>query len=178
MSDQNTGRTSGPAAGPDETAQAATGTAASTPERSADEAPCFDPLDQSAEHHKEWGDQPTIKFFPYHVTAEITNVFLLMCVYVMLAVLSPAGLQTRANALVTPVGIKPEWYFLFLYAFVHYVPPVVGTLTPLVLLVLLAAWPWIDRNPERKPSRRKMALALGVLVILVIVGLSVIGIVE
>jgi quinol-cytochrome oxidoreductase complex cytochrome b subunit len=178
MSDQSTGRTSGPAAGPDETARAATGTAASTPERPADEAPCLDPLDQSAAHHKEWGDQPTIKFFPYHVTAEITNVFLLMCVYVMLAVLSPAGLQTRANALVTPVGIKPEWYFLFLYSFVHYVPPVVGTMTPLVLLVLLAAWPWIDRNPERKPSRRKMALALGVLVILVIVGLSVIGIVE
>jgi cytochrome b6-f complex subunit 4 len=142
------------------------------------DVPCVDPLDKSAEHHKEWGDQPTIKFFPYHVTAEITNVFLLMCVYLMLAVLRPAGLETRANALVTPIGIKPEWYFLFLYSFVHYVPPVVGTLAPLVLLVVLAAWPWLDRNPERKPSKRKVALIAAAVVVLVILGLSVLGIVE
>jgi len=142
------------------------------------DVPCVDPLDKSAEHHKEWGDQPTIKFFPYHVTAEITNVFLLMCAYLMLAVLRPAGLETRANALVTPIGIKPEWYFLFLYSFVHYVPPVVGTLAPLVLLVVLAAWPWLDRNPERKPSKRKVALIAAAVVVLVILGLSVLGIVE
>src|SRR5450759_2881015 len=142
------------------------------------DVPCVDPLDKSAEHHKEWGDQPTIKFFPYHVTAEITNVFLLMCVYLMLAGLRPAGLETRANALVTPIGIKPEWYFLFLYSFVHYVPPVVGTLAPLVLLVVLAAWPWLDRNPERKPSKRKVALIAAAVVVLVILGLSVLGIVE
>ena len=142
------------------------------------DVPCVDPLDKSAEHHKEWGDQPTIKFFPFHVTAEITNVFLLMCVYLMLAVLRPAGLETRANALVTPIGIKPEWYFLFLYSFVHYVPPVVGTLAPLVLLVVLAAWPWLDRNPERKPSKRKVALIAAAVVVLVILGLSVLGIVE
>jgi quinol-cytochrome oxidoreductase complex cytochrome b subunit len=138
----------------------------------------FDPLDRSAEHHKEWGDQPTIKFFPFHVTAEMTNVFLLMCVYLLLAVLRPAGLEMRANPLVTPAGIKPEWYFLFLYAFMHYVPPVVGTLTPLVLLGVLGAWPWLDRNPERKPSKRKVALAAAAVVVLVIVTLSVIGIVE
>jgi cytochrome b6-f complex subunit 4 len=143
-----------------------------------DDTPCVDPLDKSAEHHKEWGDQPTIKFFPFHVTAEITNVFLLLCVYLLLATLRPAGLETKANALITPVGIKPEWYFLFLYAFMHYVPPVVGTLTPLVLLGVLGAWPWIDRNPERKPSRRKLAIAGSVLVILVILTLSIIGIME
>jgi cytochrome b6-f complex subunit 4 len=139
---------------------------------------CIDPLDQSAEHHKEWGDQPTIKFFPFHVTAEITNVFLLLCVYLLLAVLRPAGLETRANPLITPEGIKPEWYFLFLYAFMHYVPPVVGTLAPLVGLGLLAAIPWIDRNPERAPRKRKFAIAGSILVLVGIVILSIIGIME
>ena len=141
-------------------------------------AECFDPLDQSAEHHKEWGDQPTIKFFPFHVTAEITNVFLLLCVYLLLAVLRPAGLETRANPLITPAGIKPEWYFLFLYAFMHYVPPVVGTLAPLVGLGLLAAIPWIDRNPERAPRKRRFAIAGSILVLVGIVILSIIGIME
>lgn len=139
---------------------------------------CTDALDGSAEHLKEWGDQPTIKFFPYHVTAEITNVFLLIGVYILLAVLKPAGLEARANPLITPEGIKPEWYFLFLYAFMHYVPPVVGTLAPLVGLVLLAAIPWIDRNPERAPRKRKFAIAGSLLVLLGIIALSVIGIME
>jgi len=176
MDDRTMKRASAPDPGEAPTGFASDATGAST--TAAGEAPCFDPLDKSAEHHKEWGDQPTIKFFPYHVTAEITNVFLLMSVYVMLAVLRPAGLETRANALVTPIGIKPEWYFLFLYGFLHLVPPVVGTLAPLVLLVVLGAWPWIDRNPERKPSKRKIALAGAVLVVLVIVGLSVLGMME
>ena len=124
---------------------------------------CFDPLDQSAEHHKEWGDQPTIKFFPFHVTAEITNVFLLLCVYLLLAVLRPAGLETRANPLITPVGIKPEWYFLFLYAFMHYVPPVVGTLAPLVGLGLLAAMP-VDRpQPRARAAQAQVAIAGSIL---------------
>jgi quinol-cytochrome oxidoreductase complex cytochrome b subunit len=178
MDDRTTTRASASAPDPGETPMGFASDAANISTTAAGEAPCFDPLDKSAEHHKEWGDQPTIKFFPFHVTAEVTNVFLLMCVYLLLAALRPAGLETRANALITPVGIKPEWYFLFLYAYMHYVPPVVGTLTPLVLLGVLGAWPWIDRNPERKPSRRKIAIAGSVLVILVIVALSIIGIME
>jgi cytochrome b6-f complex subunit 4 len=138
----------------------------------------YDPLDQSEAHHKEWGDQPTIKFFQYHVTAEVTNVFLLLMVYLLLAVLFPTGLEMRANPLVTPIGIKPEWYFLFLYAFMHYVPPVVGTMMPLFGLGLLAAWPWIDRNPERAPRRRKIAIAMSFVVIAVILTLSIIGMLD
>jgi quinol-cytochrome oxidoreductase complex cytochrome b subunit len=139
---------------------------------------CVDPLDRSDEHHKEWGDQPTVKFFPFHVTAEITNVFLLLALYLLLASLRPAGLEAPANPLITPVGIKPEWYFLFLYAFMHYVPPVVGTMAPLVGLGLLAAWPWIDRNPERAPRKRIAAIVMSVCVILGILALSIIGIME
>jgi cytochrome b6-f complex subunit 4 len=139
---------------------------------------CVDPLDQSAEHHKEWGDQPTVKFFPFHVTAEITNVLLLLAFYLLLASLRPAGLEAPANPLVTPVGIKPEWYFLFLYALLHYVPPVVGTIAPLVGLGFLAAWPWIDRNPERAPRKRVAAIVMSICVVLGILALSIIGLVD
>ena len=54
-------------------------------------------------------------------------------------------------------------------------PPLVGTITPLVLLVLLAAWPFLDRNPSRKPRKRVVALILAVVVVLTIIGLSVAG---
>ena len=130
------------------------------------------------DHLAEWGDQETIRFFPDHFISEATAMILLLCLYSVLAVFLPAFLDIKANPAVTPEGSKPEWYFLFLFAFLHYVPPIVGTLAPMVLLVLLGAWPWIDRNPSRKPRKRAFALGLAVVVIVVILALTVLGAVE
>ena len=127
------------------------------------------------DHEAEWQGQPTIRFFPDHFISEATTMVMLLCLYTVLSVFLPAALDARANPAVTPVGIKPAWYFLFLYEYLHFVPPVVGTITPLVLLVLLAAWPFLDRNPSRKPRKRVVALILAVVVVLTIIGLSVAG---
>lgn len=127
------------------------------------------------DHEAEWQGQPTIRFFPDHFISEATTMVLLLCLYTVLSVFLPAALDARANPAVTPVGIKPAWYFLFLYEFLHFVPPLIGTITPLVLLVLLAAWPFLDRNPSRKPRKRVVALILAAVVVLTIVGLSIAG---
>ena len=127
------------------------------------------------DHQAEWGDQPTIRFFPDHFISEATAMVLVLCLYVVLAIFAPAYLEIRANPTMTPVGAKPAWYFLFLYAYLHYVPPLVGTLTPVGLLVLLGVWPFIDRNPSRKPRRRVLALSLGAVVVVVIIGLTILG---
>ena len=127
------------------------------------------------DHEAEWQGQPTIRFFPDHFISEATTMILLLCLYTVLSVFLPAALDARANPAFTPVGIKPAWYFLFLYEFLHFVPPLVGTLAPLVLLVLLAAWPFLDRNPSRKPRKRVVALILAGIVVLTIVSLSVAG---
>ena len=127
------------------------------------------------DHEAEWQGQPTIRFFPDHFISEATTMVLLLCLYSVLAIFMPAFLDARANPAVTPVGIKPAWYFLFLYEFLHFVPPLIGTITPLVLLVLLAAWPFLDRNPSRKPRKRVVALILAAVVVLTIIGLSIAG---
>ena len=127
------------------------------------------------DHHAEWGDQETIRFFPDHFISEATAMILLLCLYSVLAIFLPAYLEPRANPAVTPVGSKPAWYFLFLFAFLHYVPPLVGTLTPVGLLVLLGVWPFIDRNPSRKPRKRILALVLAAVTIVVIIALSILG---
>jgi quinol-cytochrome oxidoreductase complex cytochrome b subunit len=130
------------------------------------------------DHLAEWGDQETIRFFPDHFISEATAMILVLCLYSVLAVFLPAFLDIKANPAVTPAGSKPEWYFLFLFAFLHYVPPIVGTITPVVLLLILGAWPWIDRNPSRKPRKRVLALSLAAVVVLVILGLTVLGALE
>ncbi|HEY5541409.1 MAG TPA: hypothetical protein VIL41_08150 [Coriobacteriia bacterium] len=130
------------------------------------------------DHHAEWQGQKTIRFFPDHFISEATVMILLLCLYSVLAIFLPAYLEPRANPAVTPVGSKPAWYFLFLYEYLHFVPPLVGTITPVALLVLLGAWPFLDRNPSRKPRRRVVALIFAAIVVVAILALTIIGAVE
>ncbi|HEY3318058.1 MAG TPA: hypothetical protein VGK50_06515 [Coriobacteriia bacterium] len=131
------------------------------------------------DHEAEWGhDQPTMRFFPDHFLSEGAAMLLLLAVYAVLCIFMPAGLEIKANPLVTPAGIKPEWYFLFLYAFLHFVPPIVGILGSLGGIVFLGAIPWIDRNPSRKPHKRILAIGLSILLLIAIVGLSINGLMD
>ena len=130
------------------------------------------------DHSAEWGDQKCIPFFPDHFISEATGMVLLLCLYSVLAILWPATLEAPANPLVTPPGIKPEWYFLFLYSFLHFVPVIVGVMAPMVGLGFLIFMPWIDRNPSRKPRKRLIAISLSVLLLIGIVALTIIGLVE
>lgn len=132
----------------------------------------------SEDHSKEWGDQPTIPFFPHHALSELTSLILLLSLYTLLAVFMPTHLDITANPAVTPEGSKPEWYFLFLFEFLHYVTPLIGTLVPVVGLAFLALIPWIDRNPERAYVKRGLALTMCGLLMTGIVALSILGALE
>ncbi len=127
------------------------------------------------DHSEEWGDQPTIRFFPDHITSEATAVILLLCLYTVLAIFFSAHLDIKADPAVTPEGSKPEWYFMFLFGFLHFVPPLVGTLVPAVAVGFLIFLPWIDRNPSRAPKKRVIALSIGFLIMVGILVLSYVG---
>jgi len=127
------------------------------------------------DHEKEWGDQPTVRFVPDHILSEVAAVLLLLSLYTVLAIFMHAGLDIKADPAITPEGSKPEWYFLFLYAFLHFVSPLVGTLVPVVGIVFLVLIPWIDRNPEKKLSKRKLALVLITITMIGIIALSILG---
>src|SRR5665647_3543584 len=75
-----------------------------------------------------WRD-PGQKYIPYfweELTAQAMIFFLFMGVVGGLALLWPADLAPRANVLVTPPGIKPEWYFLGLFQLIKIVPELAG----------------------------------------------------
>jgi quinol-cytochrome oxidoreductase complex cytochrome b subunit len=87
----------------------------------------------------------------------------------------PAGLEDPADPLRTPEHSKPEWYFLFLYQALKYVPRIVGISLPILGVVLLLALPLFDRNPYASPRRRPIAILVGVVAIIAIVALTIWG---
>jgi quinol-cytochrome oxidoreductase complex cytochrome b subunit len=110
-----------------------------------------------------------------HLVAEATAAVLLLCLYTVLCIFVPAALGVRANPALTPPGSKPDWYFLFLYEYVRFVPPLIGSLTPALLLVLLGAWPFVDRSPSRDPRRRVLAIVLAAVCVASILALTYAG---
>ena len=93
-----------------------------------------------------------------------------------LALLLPPHLGDMADPLITPPGIKPEWYFLPAYQLLKYVPEVVGVQVPPLVLVLLLLLPILfDRSPHRHPRRRLRVLAVATAAAAVICFLGLLG---
>jgi quinol---cytochrome c reductase cytochrome c subunit, bacillus type len=66
---------------------------------------------------------------------------------------------------------RPEWYFYFLFYLLRIFKwpesVVLGTVgIPTILLILLISVPFYDRSPERRPSRRPVAMVAAVLVVI------------
>jgi ubiquinol-cytochrome c reductase cytochrome b subunit len=103
---------------------------------------------------------------------------------IVLTTVLPAGLEEKADPFSTPQHIKPEWYFLWIYQFVK-LPSVVlgsglaaglaGIVIPAIGILLLIILPFLDRKPQRRPSERKLAMAMMALVLAILVALSIWG---
>jgi quinol-cytochrome oxidoreductase complex cytochrome b subunit len=109
----------------------------------------------------------------------------------ILAVFFHSPLEEPANPLVTPNPAKAPWYFLWLQEIVTDTTIRIGSFTvngaflggvllPGFLVLLMTAWPWLDRSPASAAgtwfaaSRRRQNIVFLALVALVLV-LTVIG---
>ena len=97
----------------------------------------------------------------------------LVGIALLLSGLAPAGLG--------PAGVegieitKPPWYFLWLYPWEDWLGLKALYIIPAVLTVGLLAIPFLDPSRERDPRRRKLWIALGALVLLAWLGLTIYG---
>jgi cytochrome b6-f complex subunit 4 len=122
--------------------------------------------------------EPGEKFIPYfwqEFVSQVMILFLFLAVVGGLALLWPASLGERANALVTPANTKPDWYYLSLFQLLKIVPEKIGLIVPAVLVVLLVLLPFIDRSPVRNPLKKPVTTTIAILVIVATIVLTIWG---
>jgi quinol-cytochrome oxidoreductase complex cytochrome b subunit len=105
-------------------------------------------------------EEPLKPFFPHYVLDEVIAWAVVLAILVVLASVAPASLDAKADPLVTPEHVKPEWYFLAVYQLLKVVPRTVGVVAPIVAVGILLILPLIDRNPAVAKRRRPLALLL------------------
>nr|ABE02543.1 cytochrome b [Sorex araneus] len=111
-------------------------------------------------------DADKIPFHPYYTVKNILGVLLVIMTLTSLVLFSPDLLgdpdkYTRANPLNTPPHIKPEWYFVFAYAILRYIPNKLGGVLALVLSILiLAVVPFLHTYKQRSMMFRPFSQCL------------------
>jgi quinol-cytochrome oxidoreductase complex cytochrome b subunit len=134
--------------------------------------------------HPEYREEDTIPFFPNYIILEVIVSYVVLAALIVLASVLPVGLEEKADPFNTPQHIKPEWYFLWIYQFIKVPPSIIGPGTlanlagifiPAIGILLLILLPFLDRKAERRPAKRKVAMVMTVLILVVFVALSIWG---
>lgn len=121
-------------------------------------------------------EEKTIPFFPDHIWTEAKVVILIMAIMLVVGIVGliiPIGLESPADPMVTP-HVKSDWYFLFLYEMLKYVPKTMGVLIPIIGLILIVIWPFLDRKGDTLRARnvRWIIVIVGSIVV---IGLTIMG---
>lgn len=119
-----------------------------------------------------------VTFYPDQMVDNMFSAVIVLCIISILTVFFPVTLSTVADPTTTPLGVRPEWYYLWLYAILHYVPTIVGVFLPVVATVALILLPWLDRNPLRHPRRRGVAMVMLVALLVSVTALTYLGAVK
>jgi cytochrome b6 len=105
-------------------------------------------------------------FFGEFLLVELCIWLVVFGAIVTLAVLLPAEVGVKADpTAAAPAGIKPEWYFLFLFQTLKHVPESLGVLLFALGAAFLFAVPFLDR----KANRQQRSAAFTILFVLLVV---------
>ncbi len=105
-------------------------------------------------------ERDTVMFTPYATIKDVFALSLFLVIYAWFIFYIPnylldADNYNRANPLVTPAHIVPEWYLLPFYAILRAIPnKLMGVIALGGALVLLAFLPWLDTSPIRSGKYR------------------------
>jgi len=114
--------------------------------------------------------------FPEFVFKEFIAMVAMTVFLLVVSIWLQAPLLGKANPAMTPNPSKAPWYFLGLQELLARFPPLMaGVAFPTFVIVLMILVPFLDRNPSRRPSERKLAIFLFALYAVITVGLVLVG---
>jgi len=129
----------------------------------------------------------TVPFFPTHFMTEFRVALGIIAILVIIGVIGMfrhVGLEEPADPLNTPLHVKPEWYFLFLYQLLKVVPDyvffgqiegrvlvTVGVIVGILGFMLL---PFFDKRDDTKRAWWIRA-GLSALALIIIIALTIWG---
>jgi len=112
------------------------------------------------------GPQDTIPFHPYYTIKDLYGLGWFLIFFMFFVFFAPNFFgepdnYIKANPLVTPPHIVPEWYFLPFYAILRAVPDIWfisaklgGVIAMFGSIIVLALLPWLDRSKVRSAGFR------------------------
>ncbi|MBT3306649.1 MAG: cytochrome b, partial [Alphaproteobacteria bacterium] len=112
------------------------------------------------------GPEDTIPFHPYFTMKDLFGMGVFMIFFMFFVFFAPNFFgepdnYIKANSLVTPPHIVPEWYFLPFYAILRAVPDIWfisaklgGVIAMFASILVLMLLPWLDRSKVRSASFR------------------------
>ncbi len=120
--------------------------------------------------------QDKVHTWPHLLVIELTAALALLALVTIFSALVKAPLLGLADVNQTPNPSKAPWYFLGLQELLTmFHPMVAGVTIPGVALGLLAITPYIDKNPSKKPSDRKLAISMMTMFLMLWAVLVIIG---
>ena len=111
-------------------------------------------------------------FFPDHILSELAVGLLLMIVLSALATLLPATLGAKADPLVTPEVIKPEWFFYVAFRWLKLFSGTAAIVSMGFIVFVMFTWPFIDAWIRKRTRFQEASVWIGIVGVLAIIGLT------
>ena len=127
------------------------------------------------------GDEgaPGPAYHPHHSFKEALVALLAVLVVLYLALAHGAPLEAVADRAESAYDPRPDWYLLAPFQLLKYFKEdweQVGAFwLPTLFGLCLLALPFVDRNPERRLSKRPIAMSLGLITVIGICALTCLG---
>ncbi|MBU1628068.1 hypothetical protein KKB18_11935 [bacterium] len=124
-------------------------------------------------------------FFPHHTLDQIIVVVIALSLLLFLVTFFPVPFEKKADPFETPEHVKPEWYYLANYQILKFAenfellgqwaPKFIGVFGQGLFLLLIMFYPFLDRNPQRHPAKRKFSMFICFLFVLLYILFTIWG---
>jgi quinol-cytochrome oxidoreductase complex cytochrome b subunit len=119
-----------------------------------------------------------VPFYPDHLALEAKVALAVGIIVIITGILGlffPVGLGPPADPMDTPAHIKPEWYFLSLYQLLRYIPETIGATLPVILIIILLIWPFLDSKPDSSKKTSKIRFWVSMVGVIILIALTIWG---